>query len=95
MFINISKKTVNRILIILSTLFLLLWGRKWFGPGSATVRADGEFALSRIALSFSDLVWIAVAVVCAGYLLWRYLSYLFWRKYFKGESVPKEWEDPQ
>lgn len=90
MFANIPNKTVNRILTVLSTLFLMLWAWRWFGPGSASVRANGEIAASRIGLSFTNLIWIALAVVCGGYLLWRSMTYLFWHKYFKGESMPNE-----
>ncbi|NLV82103.1 MAG: hypothetical protein GXZ18_03715 [Synergistaceae bacterium] len=93
MFENMPGKTSNRILTVLSTLVLLSWVWRWFGPGSATVRASEKIAISKIGLSFMSLIWIAVSVVCGGYLLWRGMSYLFWHKYFKGESIPDEPKD--
>lgn len=50
--------------------------RPWRGGGAACWKLNG-------------LMWISIAVVCLGYLLWRFMSRLFWHKYFH-EDPPDE-----
>ncbi len=90
---KIPKKTINNILTAAAVAFLMLWAWKWFGPGSAEVRQSGQMELKRTGLSFTDLIWISVAVTSGGYLLWRGLTALFWHKYFKDGTPPDEPED--
>ncbi len=93
MFENIPKKLINTILTVVSAVVMMMWAWRYFGPGGREVRAHGSAQAAAIGLSFGDFVWIGVAVACGGYLLWRLLSYLFWRKYFKDELPPDEPED--
>ena len=92
-FDKIPKKTINNILTAVAVVFLMFWAWKWFGPGSAEVRQSGQLELKRTGLSFTDLIWISVAVTSGGYLLWRGLTALFWRKYFKDGTPPDEPEE--
>ncbi len=87
-FDKIPKKTINNILTVAAVVFLMFWAWKWFGPGSAEVRQSGGLELKRTGLSFTDLIWIGVAVTSGGYLLWRGLTALFWHKYFKDTAPP-------
>ncbi len=87
-FDKISSKTLNNILTAIAALFLMFWAWKWFGPGSADIRQSGESELRRSGLSFLDLISIGIAVTSSGYLLWRLLTLLFWRKYFKNDPPP-------
>ena len=81
-FDNYPKKLINKILTVISALILMIWAWKWFGPGSEEVRGRGIAQAAKAGMSFGDLVWIGVAVACGGYLLWRFMSYIFWKKYF-------------
>lgn len=92
-FDNIPGKKINNILTVIAILVLMVWAWNWFGPGSADVRSSGAAFLRKGGLSFIDLLSIGIAVACAGYLLWRFLSFLFWRKYFNDEKPPDEPED--
>ena len=92
-FDKIPKKTINNILTVVAVVFLMFWAWKWFGPGSAEVRQSGQLELKRTGLSFTDLIWISVAVTSGGYLLWRGLTVLFWHKYFKDGTPPDEPEE--
>lgn len=87
-FDKIPKKTINNILTVVAVVFLMFWAWKWFGPGSAEIRQSGELELKRTGLSFTDLIWISVAVTSGGYLLWRGLTALFWHKYFRDTTPP-------
>ncbi|MDO5116782.1 MAG: hypothetical protein Q4D58_11925 [Synergistaceae bacterium] len=86
------RKTLNRILTAFAVVMLMIWVWKFFGPGSAHTRRAGMAALRGAGMNFSSLLWISVAVVCLGYLLWRFLGWLFWHKYFKGEKPPEDEE---
>lgn len=90
---KISAKTINNLLTVAAAIFLLFWAWKWFGPGSAVVRQSGEMELKKTGLSFSDLIWISIAVTSGGYLFWRGLTALFWHKYFKDGPPPDEPEE--
>ena len=92
-FDKISTKTINNLLTAAALIFLLFWAWKGFGPGSVEVRQSGELELKRTGLSFSDLIWISIAVTSGGYLLWRGFTALFWRKYFKDGTPPDEPEE--
>ena len=92
-FDKIPKKTINNILTAVAVVFLMFWAWKWFGPGSAEVRQSGQLELKRTGLSFTDLIWISVAVTSGGYLLWRGHTALFWHKYFKDGTPPDEPEE--
>ena len=48
-------------------------------------------ALGGIGSSYGGLLWISISVVCLGYLLWRFMSWFFWHKYFR-EDPPDEEE---
>ncbi|MCE5201275.1 MAG: hypothetical protein LLF78_02010 [Synergistaceae bacterium] len=91
-FDNIPNKTINRILTAAAVLFLMFWAWKWFGPGHAELRGSGEAAVRAAGFGLMDMVWISIAVVCGGYLLWRLLTFLFWHKYFNDEEPP---DDPE
>ena len=62
-FDKIPKKTINNILTVVAVVFLMFWAWKWFGPGSAEIRQSGELELKRTGLSFTDLIWISVALL--------------------------------
>lgn len=77
---------LNRILTAAAIVMVLIWARRFFS-------SSGSAGVSQAASSgtgLMTLVWISVAVVCLGYLLWRLLSALFWRKYFHDEKPPEE-----
>lgn len=69
---------INKILTAAAVITLAIWLRKWFGPDGGTIRREAGKAF----LSYRGLLSLGVAVVCAGYLLWRFFDWLFWRKYF-------------
>ena len=92
-FDNYPKKLINKILTVISALILMIWAWKWLGPGSEEVRGRGIAQAAKAGMSFGDLVWIGIAVACGGYLLWRFMSYIFWKKYFKDELPPDEPEE--
>lgn len=92
-FDNFPNKRINNILTLIAVLVLMVWAWKWFGPGSSDVRISGETSLNRVGLGFAGLTWLGVTVVSGGYLLWRFMTYIFWHKYFKGENPPDEPED--
>lgn len=72
-----------------SAVVLMAWLWKFFGPGGAEARRAGSSMLSGMGTSLGGLMWISIAVVCLGYLLWRFMSRLFWHKYFH-EDPPDE-----
>ena len=75
-------KTLNRILTVFAVGMTLIWVWKYFGPGSGQTRNSGAAVLRGAGTSLSSLFFLSIAVVCLGYLLWRFMSWLFWRKYF-------------
>lgn len=78
---------LNRILTIAAIIMVLIWARGFFSSSGGT----GGAGLSQLFSSGTvSLIWIAVGVVCFGYLLWRFMSALFWRKYFHGEKPPED-----
>jgi len=85
---DIPGKKINNILTAAAVLILMLWAWEWFGPGSADLRHSGGALLERRGMGFADLLSLGVAVACGGYLLWRFLSFFFWRKYFNDEKPP-------
>lgn len=66
---------INKILTVAAVIILAMWLWKRFG---GAVREESGKAF----LSYSGLFSLGVAVVCAGYLLWRFFDWLFWKKYF-------------
>lgn len=85
------RKALNLILTALSAAILMVWIWKFFGPGSEETRRAGSAALGGIGSSYGGLLWISISVVCLGYLLWRFMSWFFWHKYFR-EDPPDEEE---
>lgn len=77
---------INRILSIAAVIIMIIWAWKWFGPAGDEIRRDNE----RVFLSPTGLFWLGMAVACSGYLLWRFLDWLFWRKYFHDKRPPDE-----
>lgn len=77
---------LNKILTFVAVVILVVWIWKWFSPEGKMVREDnwGTF------FSMGGLFFIGVAAVCGGYLLWRFLDWLFWRKYFHDQPPPDE-----
>lgn len=69
---------INKILTAVAVIILAMWLWKWFGPDGAATRGKAGESF----LSYRGLFSLGVAVACAGYLLWRFLDWLFWRKYF-------------
>ncbi|MCF0248472.1 MAG: hypothetical protein HUJ86_07685 [Synergistes sp.] len=84
------RRLINRILTALAVVMLAIWAWKFFGPGSGEVRRESAKALGGIGMTFGSLFWIAIAAVCCGYLLWRFMTWFFWRKYFKDEDPPED-----
>ncbi len=80
---NKMWKMLNMVLTVFAVGMTMLWAWKFFGPGSSETRKSGMAALNGAGMSLSSLFWISIAVVCLGYLLWRFMSWLFWHKYFK------------
>lgn len=77
---------LNRILSIAAVIIMIIWAWKWFGPADDGIRRDSE----RVFLSPAGLFWLGIAVASCGYLLWRFLDWLFWRKYFRDKKPPDE-----
>lgn len=86
------RRMINRILTAVAVVMMMVWAWKFFGPGSAHTRRSGMAALRGAGMDFATLFWISIAVVCGGYLLWLFLGWLFWHKYFKGEKPPEDEE---
>ena len=85
-------KLLNGILAALSVAMIAIWAWKFFGPESGGTRRAGISRLAGAGINFYTLLWLSIAIVCLGYLLWRFLSMLFWKKYFKDEKPPEEGE---
>ena len=83
------RKALNMLLTALSAAMLMVWVWKFFGPGSEETRRAGSAALGGIGSSYGGGVWISISVVCLGELLWRFMSWFFWHKYFR-EDPPDE-----
>ena len=83
------RKAINMILTALSAAILMVWVWKFFGPGSEETRSAGNAALGSIGSSLGGMLWISISVACLGYLLWRFMGWLFWHKYFH-EDPPDE-----
>lgn len=88
-----AREFINRALTVVSLLFLMMWAWRYFGPGGEEVRAKGGAEAAKIGMSFADFIWIGIAVSCGGYLLWRFLSYIFWKKYFTDDFPSDDKED--
>lgn len=87
-----NNSRLNRILTIAAIVMVLIWARRFFG---SAVRGTGGAPVSQAFSGGStmSLLWIAIAIVCFGYLLWRLMSMLFWKKYFGDEEPPKDDSD--
>lgn len=83
-------KTINKILTLLAAFALMLWAWRWFGPGGDTVRKESFESFSSGSMGLSDFIWLSIAIACLGYLLWRFMSYIFWKKYFDDETPPDD-----
>lgn len=83
------KKALNMILTALAAAVAMVWVWQFFGPGSGAARTKGAALLRGSGTDFGTLLWLSISVVCLGYLLWRFLSWLFWRKYFRDEDPPE------
>lgn len=81
---------LNRILTAVAVLYLGVWLWKWLGPESSGVRKGGALRAWDAGFTLTELFWVGVAVACLGYLLWRFLGWLFWRKYFGSSPPPDE-----
>lgn len=66
---------INKILTFAAALFLVVWLLRWLGSGA---RYGGDFVLT-----WRTLLSLGVIVTCCGYLLWRFMTWFFWNKYFK------------
>ncbi|OUO92980.1 hypothetical protein [Cloacibacillus sp. An23] len=84
------RKTLNMILTALAAAVMMAWIWKFFGPGGAEARRAGGALLGGAGTSFGGLLWISVSVVCLGYLLWRFMSWFFWHKYFREDPPDRE-----
>lgn len=74
-----GRGTLNRILTAVAVIMVAVWAYKFFiMPDSGTVRSAHE----HVSGGTSSLLWLSIVVVCAGYLLWKILGWLFWHKYF-------------
>ncbi|MDO5562206.1 MAG: hypothetical protein Q4F74_01175 [Synergistaceae bacterium] len=85
MFDRYGRGALNRILTVLSAVIVLRWGWEYFNTDQDVLRRSNEEFAARTGLSASRSLWIGIAVVSAGYLFWRFMVYIFWRKYFKDE----------
>lgn len=81
---------LNKILIVAALLYLGVWAWKWFGPGEPVARNIGKMRAISFGSTLWELFWVGTAIACAGYLLWRFLCWLFWRKYFGDNPPPDE-----
>lgn len=77
---------INKILTFAAVTIMMIWLWKWFGQDVKRVREESWGT----AFTFSSLFSIGIAVACSGYLLWRLLDWLFWRKYFHDKQPPDE-----
>lgn len=84
------RRAVNMILTALSGAVVMVWIWKFFGPGGNVARRAGNAALSGAGFGIGGLFWISLSVVCGGYLLWRFMIRLFWRKYFDDDPPPED-----
>lgn len=84
------RKTVNTILTAISAAVVMIWAWKFFGPGGEETRRAGSAALAAVGSGFGGLLWISLTVVCLGWLLWRFMSWFFWHKYFREDPPDGE-----
>lgn len=77
---------INKVLTVAAAVILLVWVWKRLGTESEGVRRS----IGDRPLTFGGMFSIGTAVACCGYLLWRFLDWLFWRKYFSGKPPPDE-----
>lgn len=75
---------LNKILTVAAVIIVAVWIWKWLGPDGETARKESEGAF----LSYSGIFSLGVAVSCLGYLVWRFLGWLFWKKYFGDKPPP-------
>lgn len=82
---------VHKLLTFFSFLVLAMCAWKFFGPGSSAARVSGTRFLGGTYFGgFSRMFSVSIAVVCFGYLLWRFMTFIFWHKYFKDKPMPPE-----
>ena len=81
---------LNRILTVAAIVMVLIWARRFFSSSGGGTGGAGVSQAAFSGTGLMTLLWIGVAVVCLGYLLWRLLSALFWKKYFHDEKPPEE-----
>ena len=82
---------LHKLLTFFSFIVLAMCVWKFFGPGSLQARSGGARFLSGTFLSgFGKMFSVSIAVVCFGYLLWRFMTFIFWYKYFKDKPMPPE-----
>lgn len=76
---------LNKVLTFIAIAIMLLWVRYHF------FTAEGRAARAAYrGLSVSTLLSLSIFIVCLGYLFWRFMSYIFWRKYFGDKPPPDE-----
>lgn len=81
-------KWLHTLLMVASVAVVLRWLWGWFGPGKEAVRRQAESFSQMLPLDFKGLLFLGIAIVAAGYLCWRLLTWFFWRKYFGDQDPP-------
>ena len=70
-------KWLHTLLMVASVAVVLRWLWGWFGPGKEAVRRQAESFSQMLPLDFKGLLFLGIAIVAAGYLCWRLLTWLF------------------
>ncbi|MEG2019759.1 MAG: hypothetical protein RRZ70_04715 [Synergistaceae bacterium] len=79
------KNVINTILTYISVIMILVWCWRWLGPGSEIRRKE---LLMTSGYPLIWYLWIGLAVASLGYLLWKFLLFIYWKKY-NGDDVKK------
>lgn len=67
---------IQRLLTIVSVAIIALWAWKFFAANPQN--ASSLFTRGRT----QSMLLIGIIGFCVAYLLWRFLSFFFWKKYF-------------
>lgn len=77
---------LNKILTVAAVIIAAVWILKWLGPEGRAIQEES----GRTLFSYSGILSLGIAVCCLGYLVWRFLSWLFWKKYFGDKQPPDD-----
>jgi Ni,Fe-hydrogenase I cytochrome b subunit len=78
-------KRLNEVLTVAAVIITGLWIWKWFFTPEGRM-ARGSYR----GMPMSRYLSLSIIIVCAGYLLWRFMAYIYWKKYFGDDEPPDE-----